>query len=196
METKVIKISENVVEVDNVVYVRESKPEDWSSKWFMRIVDMGGKHAIGRVFYGKQVSHNDIMEEPGITHCLTSVRPATKSEITPVIIKMAEEMGFVIGNSFISSFDDNGRERKLHPYISGGTLTWNYNATDDTLRSNDGISTYGNFCSNPLIYKQGVWCKAIKNRPFPTNRKELQSLLIEYANSGKFVGEFVSQFSE
>lgn len=72
----------------------------------------------------------------------------------------AEELGFYVeGNTFISSFNDGGIERVIAPYIEGDTIRYNYFADSDELRS-DGMWCENrkiNLCSNPLIYKKGVW---------------------------------------
>jgi hypothetical protein len=103
----------------------------------------------------------------------TTYIPATDQEVKEALIKEAKRRGFFnIGNRFKSCFDDNNKVRTISKYDSSTDIGYCYDEVDNELRS-DGLNTYGNFCSNPLIYSKGKWAEIIETITKEQAEKEL-----------------------
>src|SRR5690606_8251726 len=89
------------------------------------------------------------------------------------LIKEAKKRGFLTeGNEFYSCFDDKNELRIIKPYDSESEINL-YIDVCGYLRYDDGLNNEYNcgLCSNPAIYKDGVWAE-IKN-----NNLTLEQLL-------------------
>lgn len=73
----------------------------------------------------------------------------------------AYELGFYeIGSSFDSDFDDKGMRRLIKPFYAGeSVVVYYFDEAKNGIRVSGGISTDEGGCSNPLISKDGIFCR-------------------------------------
>lgn len=83
---------------------------------------------------------------------------------------------FPIGTKFKSSFDDNDMIREIKPYAGNKSVIFKIepgvggDVNTIVIRCDNGISDYDDGCSNPSIYKDGVWVSVISNVDPTTKR--------------------------
>jgi hypothetical protein len=114
-------------------------------------------------------------------------RLATPQEIESHLIKIAEEKGFTIGRKFKSIFGDDGEVREIQPYCNGEKIVWRYIEYNDSLYCDSGMKTFHSFCSNPSIYKDGVWAEVLpqESKELPKTITELVQLLYDFRDADK-----------
>ena len=103
--------------------------------------------------------------------------PCLDEEVKQVLIKEAKKRGFFkIGNKFNSLFDDNNAVRTISKYDLETEIDYYYD--DNELRS-EGLETYGELCSNPLIFKDGIWATIVETITKEEAEKELGKTIID-----------------
>ena len=102
---------------------------------------------------------------------------ATTQEVEQALINEARRRGFLKrGNSFNSVFSDGAMKRYIEPFKCHSNINL-YMSGDGYLRYKDGISTSDGGCSNPVIFKDGVWAEIIDEKA--ELRQEIKELEIK-----------------
>jgi hypothetical protein len=80
---------------------------------------------------------------------------------------------YTVGTKF-KSVCDNNRVREIQPYHEGDSLIWKVSSDLTEIRSDNGIKTFDEFCSNPTIYENGKWAEIVEETVKPLSMKEIQ----------------------
>ena len=114
----------------------------------------------------------EILCEYAAENCTTFASfKATKEEWFEALKEEAKRRGFLTkGTKFKSTFDDNGMIRVVDNFK--GCYTYHDLNLDyiHGLRYNDGLDNKNGGCSNPCIYRDGVWAEVIKEE-IPTQEE-------------------------
>lgn len=112
------------------------------------------------------INKNRVYNEFNICNCIR--KHDQWAEIIPPkpedLIKEAERR-YPLGTKFISA-DDRGRTREVQPFGKESTVIWRYWDVSKEIRCENGMYIEDikgrSACSNPHIYKNGVWAEIVK----------------------------------
>ena len=108
-------------------------------------------------------------------------RSATHEEIETHLINEANAKGLVRGCKFKSTISDHGRVREMQPFYEGRDIQLRYIDDKDALYCDNGLKANDILCSNPDLYRRGVWVEVItKSKELPKNPRELFKLIHDY----------------
>jgi hypothetical protein len=133
----------------------KSKEDDNFLLYVLDILDLDNVRGYG---FDKYKQWNDDDSEHG--WCLRNKVLATEEEVENALIKEAKKRGFsTLGNKFVSSIDDGGHVRVISPFCGESVDNINkfYFDVDGYLRYKERINVDDGLCSNPAIFKDGVW---------------------------------------
>ena len=100
---------------------------------------------------------------------------------------------YPVGTKFKSVCDGN-RVREIQPYNEEESLIWKVNLSLTEVRSDNGIKTFGEFCSNPTIYENGKWAEIVEETVIPTEPEKSKYLIAaekalkHFEDAGFYVG--------
>jgi len=83
---------------------------------------------------------------------------------------------FPIGTKFKSSFDDDDMIREIKPYAGNKSVTFivdtgaGLDGKTTIIRCDNGINVDDDGCSNPRVYKDGVWV-SVRSTVNPTTKR-------------------------
>lgn len=107
------------------------------------------------------------------------IRHYLDDEVERYLIKEAEKR-YPVG-TVIKSFTDGGKLRTVKPYYKMDTMIWKYIPEGDRLYCNGGMDIRGGLCSNPDIYKDGVWAEVVTAKELPKTVDELEKVIREWS---------------
>lgn len=172
--------------------------------WIISLIDKTNFRKTGDVFqivkFG--TSQHMIYYTPNTWGDESTFRKALPYEIPNVKIpkqtekeRLLEEAyrRYPVGTKFKSACDDN-KVREIRPYNEGESLIWRVNPSLTEVRSDNGIKTFGEFCSNPTIYENGKWAEIVEEIVIPTGVLKSKYLIAaekalkHFEDAGFYVG--------
>jgi hypothetical protein len=100
---------------------------------------------------------------------------------------------YPVGTKF-KSVCDGDRVREIQPYHEGDSLIWKVNSDLTEIRSDNGIKTFDEFCSNPTIYENGKWAEIVEETVIPIEPSKSKYLIAaekalkHFIDAGFYVG--------
>lgn len=105
---------------------------------------------------------------------------ANEEEVKSALIKEAERRGFKSGAKFKSTISDNGRIRSVFKYYSEDIFSFYFDINKITISTKE--DEWDENCSNPYIFKDGIWAEVIKTKYL--TKKQAEEELTKIQNDG------------
>lgn len=124
-----------------------------------------------------------------VNPCITKVE-----EINPDLIKEAKRRGYIAGV-------------KIHPVGHSNftyTIVGSFYEIGDSLHFRADEKEWDGQCSNPAIYKEGIWAEIIPDKKkLPETKKEFGKFISDYSlwreayeNDGKGYKDFLNEYED
>jgi hypothetical protein len=198
MNVNVIRINDNTIDIDGVIYEKKSKPESKFKigNWIVGVDKYPPDHPARIIKIYNNCADLDIKNGDGYVWRSEDTifwRLATPPEIESYLSKIIEEN--YVGKNIKCLTSNNIGTVVNEQYMDGYFHSWNYHYENDSFTVAIPHDQWHGCTSNPVVYKEGKWADIIIKKNLPTTKKELHDILVDfYGCDSMNIDEFLKEY--